>query len=986
MSRPKKSRSDTAPPAQLAARVDAPIAGLPSTSAAVPAWEPSRVETPVDSPAPPPTSPTTEATPSMAQFLDIKTANPDSILWYRMGDFYELFFDDAVVASQALGIVLTKRGKHLGQDIPMCGVPIHRADDYLQKLIRLGYRVAVCEQLEDPAEARKRGSKAVVKRDVVRLVTPGTLTEESLLDAKSRNFLTALFVAPGSASGPASAGAAGVPATATVALASLDISTGEFEIGEVSGGDLPGELIRLSPGEVVLPDHLAGAKDLAGWLKLAGAAMTPQAAASFDSLSGEHLLKARLGVSDLDGVGHISRPALAAVAALLKYVDLTQIGRSGIVRRPRLTGGAILVIDAATRSSLELVKTASGDRTNSLVGALDRTVTSAGARELANRIASPLADVRAINARLDAVQFLTTEDAVRDRLRDCLRQAADISRAVARLAFGRGGPRDLAAVRDGLAAAADCAQILARKSEPIGLPHELSSLMQALGGVPPALPQALASSLVEDPPHLRRDGGFVRAGARTELDQARALRDESRQIIANLEAQYVADTGVKSLKIRHNNILGYYIEVTALNAGPLQKPPHDATFRHRQSMANAMRFSTSELSRIEGEIAAAAERALGIEQEVFSELATAIASQEHALGDVARALAEIDCLASLAEVAREQNYVRPVVDHSHAFEIRGGRHPVVEQALDKSRSGAFIENDCILGRAPAPSPAAADEIARPPGFDEASDARIWLVTGPNMAGKSTFLRQNALMALMAQAGSFVPARHAHIGAVDRLFSRVGASDDLARGRSTFMVEMVETAAILNQSTNRSLVILDEIGRGTATFDGLSIAWATVEYLHDTAGCRALFATHYHEMTALAGRLKGVANVTMDVKDWQDEIVFLHKVKPGAADRSYGIQVAKLAGLPAPVIARAREVLVLLEKADRKRGGGVAALDELPLFAAALPAGFVPSGPAAPAKPSPVEDALAAINPDELTPKAALEQLYRLKGLAKTKPA
>jgi len=921
-----------------------------------------------------------EATPSMAQFLEIKTANPDSILWYRMGDFYELFFDDAVIASAVLGIVLTKRGKHLGQDIPMCGVPIHRADDYLQKLIKKGYRVAVCEQMEDPAEAKKRGSKSVVRRDVVRIVTPGTITEDALLDTKARNYLTALFVAPGANQHAPNAGQ--LAPDATIALASLDISTGEFEVGEIAGADLPGELIRLSPSEIILADAPFADKTLRRWIDLAGAAATPAPNASFDSRSGEHLLKARLGISDLAGIGTFSRAQLSAIGALLKYVDLTQLGRTPVVRPPKMTGaGTILVIDAATRSSLELVRTAAGERANSLLGAIDRTVTGAGSRELAARLASPLADVRAINARLDAVTYLARDDAARDALRSGLSLAPDIARGVTRLAFGRGGPRDLGCVRDGLQAASACAKILSTSREPMGLPGDLNAVLDALGSVSPELIAALETHLADDLPHLRRDGNFVRLGARADLDDARRLRDDSRQVMAALEAKYVNDTGVKSLKVRHNNILGFYIEVTALNAGPLQAAPHNETFRHRQSMANAMRFTTTELIDIEGRIAAAADRALGLEQEVFNDLATAIARQERPLLDIARALAELDCIASLAEVAREQGYVRPVIDNSSAFAILGGRHPVVEQALDTTKSGAFIENDCILGRPPASSLSPGMDDPGPSTNAGDPDARIWLMTGPNMAGKSTFLRQNALIALLAQIGSYVPARAAHIGVIDRLFSRVGASDDLARGRSTFMVEMVETAAILNQATERSLVVLDEIGRGTATFDGLSIAWATVEYLHDRAKCRALFATHYHELTALAGRLNGVANHTMEVKDWQDEIVFLHKVKPGAAEASYGIQVAKLAGLPKPVIDRARQVLALLEKNDRRRGAGPAApLDDLPLFAAARPKGQTASDQG----PSPAELALAALNPDDLTPKAALDALYRLKALQQAK--
>jgi DNA mismatch repair protein MutS len=911
----------------------------------------------VDAVASPP--PAIEATPSMAQFLEIKAANPDSLLWYRMGDFYELFFDDAVVASAALGIVLTKRGRHQGAEIPMCGVPIHRADEYLQRLIRQGYRVAVCEQLEDPAEAKKRGSKSVVKRDVVRLVTPGTLTEDTLLDAKSRNYLTALFRAP---AGEADA----LHASSLYALASLDISTGEMETGEVTGPDLPGELVRLSPSEIVATDSVLADQELKRWIGLTGAATTPVPSASFDSLSGERGLKSQLGVSELGGFGTFSRAELSAVGALLRYIDLTQIGKRPVIRPPKQSGaGGVLVIDAASRASLELTRSSAGEKAGSLLAAIDRTVTAAGARELSQRLASPLRDVSMIERRLDAVSFLLQDASLRDLLRERLRGAPDIARAVTRLAFGRGGPRDLGALRDGLAAASNCASLLDRSTAGMGLPLELGRVSRDLSAADPNLGAALDAALADDLPHLKRDGGFVKAGYRDGLDAARQLKDDSRKFIATLEAKYIEQTGIKTLKIRHNNILGYFIEVTALNAKALTTPPLNDVFRHRQSMANAMRFTTVELSEIEGRIASAGERALAFEEDVFQELTASVSRNEQALSAVASALAEIDHLSALAELAATENYVRPDITETGGFEIRGGRHPVVEQALRQSRSGAFIENDCVLGL----------DNAKPAGSDEETTARIWLVTGPNMAGKSTFLRQNALFVVLAQMGSFVPARSARFGVVDRLFSRVGASDDLARGRSTFMVEMVETAGILNQATERSLVILDEIGRGTATFDGLSIAWATVEYLHDVAKCRALFATHYHEMTALAGRLKDVGNVTMDVKEWQDEIVFLHKVRPGAADRSYGIQVAKLAGLPHAVIDRARQVLDLLEKNDRRATGAERPLDDLPLFAAARP-----KSAASQAAPSAVEIELAKLNPDELTPRAALEALYALKRL------
>ncbi len=898
----------------------------------------------------------------MAQFLEIKAANPDSLLWYRMGDFYELFFDDAVIASAALGIVLTKRGKHLGQDIPMCGVPVHRADEYLQRLIRAGHRVAVAEQLEDPADARKRGSKAVVRRDVVRLVTPGTLTEDALLDAKAHNYLTALFLAPG-------AGAAGKgPAEATLALASLDISTGEFEVGEVAGADLPGELARLSPSEVILSDALFGDAWIKRWVEAAGAAATPVPTAYFDSLAGEASLKQRLKVAELGGFGAFTRPELAAVGALLKYVELTQIGRKPVLRAPRKSGSdALLLIDAASRASLELMRSTAGEKQGSLLGAIDRTVTGAGARELAARLASPLRDPKQIEARLDAVGFLIDQELLRRDLRDCLRFAPDLARAVSRLAFARGSPRDLSAVRDALATAAKVSDLLSSDGDGMGLPAELSRIAGRLRAVSDDLYVALAAALVDDPPHLRRDGGFVREGFRPELDEARRLKEDSRGVMAGLEAKYVERTGVKSLKVRHNNILGFYIEVTQANAKPLLEGKLAGEFRHRQTMANAVRFSTPALAETEGRIASATERALSLEQEVFTELAEAVQAEERGLGEIAAALAELDATAGLAELARNEGYTRPLVDDSEAFEIRGGRHPVVEQALAAAKAGPFIENDCVLERT---------EAGGEDGY-----GRIWLVTGPNMAGKSTFLRQNALIAVLAQMGSYVPARSATIGAVDRLFSRVGASDDLARGRSTFMVEMVETAAILNQASRRSLVILDEIGRGTATFDGLSIAWATVEFLHEAVGARTLFATHYHELTALGRRLAEVANVTMDVREWHDEIVFLHKVKPGAADRSYGIQVAKLAGLPAPVLSRAREVLALLEKSDGRKNARNDTLDELPLFAVTRG-----QGPAAPASgPSAVEKAVDELNPDDMSPRSALDALYRLKTLRRENP-
>lgn len=883
------------------------------------------------------------ATPMIAQYLEIKAANADCLLFYRMGDFYELFFDDSEIASRALGIALTKRGKHQGEDIPMCGVPVHAADDYLQRLIALGHRVAVCEQIEDPAEAKKRGPKAVVRRDVVRLVTPGTLTEESLLDARAHNFLTALFRAP--ADGGAS----------HYALASLDISTGELLTATVPAGDLPGELARLGPREVLVGDDQAGDAALRATIEEAGAAITPIPRAHFESGRGERALKAKLGVSALDAFGEFSRSELASLAGLFTYVEITQVGRAPLLRPPRKEeSGSLLIIDAATRANLELSRANQGGRAGSLLAAIDRTVTAAGARELAARLNSPLTDAAAINARLDAVSYLSGEPRLRRALREALRGAPDLSRALGRLALQRGGPRDLGAVRTAIGAAKALSATLLAAGGALGLPRQLDDVVASLTGVPPGIEDALAAALAEELPLLKRDGGFVRDGYDGDLDGHRALRDKSRQVIAGLQASYAEATGIRTLKVRHNNVLGYFVEVTATNAGALAKPPHAGTFVHRQTLANVMRFATIELADLEARITTAADRALALELDIFARLSDLVLAEQASLSAASEALAALDHYAGLAELAVERAYVRPKIDASLVFAIEDGRHPTVEQNLGKGDAASFVGNDCNLGT------------------EDGDGTRILVVTGPNMAGKSTFLRQNALIVVLAQLGSFVPARSAHIGVVDRLFSRVGAADDLARGRSTFMVEMVETASILNQATTRSFVVLDEIGRGTATFDGLSIAWASLEYLHEVNRARVLFATHYHELTALADRLPHAANATVEVKEWKDEIVFLYRVVPGAADRSYGIHVAKLAGLPAPVLARANEVLSELEKADgRPKPTDLA--DDLPLFSAAKAA-----KPAA--APSPLEAELDALRPDAMTPREALETLYRIKAL------
>lgn len=867
-------------------------------------------------------------TPMMAQYLEIKAQYPDALLFYRMGDFYEMFFDDAVGAAEALDIALTKRGKHLDQDIPMCGVPVHAAEGYLLTLIRKGFRVAVCEQLEDPAEAKKRGSKAVVKRDVVRLVTPGTLTEDSLLDARRHNFLAAFSTVRDGA-----------------ALAWVDISTGAFSVISCDLARLGPELARLSPKEVLFAD---GAEP-ALWeiAKDAGAAVSELGRAAFDSTNGEKRLCSLYNVASLDAFGSFDRAEISALAAVVEYLEITQKGNLPLLRPPvKEAVRSAMQIDAATRKSLELTHAMNGGRAGSLLGAIDATVTAAGARLLERRISAPSCNLDLIRERQEAVSYFVTRAPLRSDLRDLLKRTHDMDRALSRLALDRAGPRDMAAIRNTLAQAIEIKQLLANVIES----DALSRATDDLTGHDTLL-DLLESALIAEPPLLARDGGFIAPGYDADLDEARTLRDEGRSVIAAMQAEYIALTGIQSLKIKHNNVLGYFIETTATHAEKMLAPPLSDTFIHRQTTANQVRFTTVTLSETETKILNAGGRALEIEKRLYRQIADQILAEAANISAVARALAEIDLAAALATLAHQNDWCRPTLDDSRDFQVVGGRHPVVEQALRRENK-PFIANDCSL-----------------------TDHPIWLLTGPNMAGKSTFLRQNALFAILAQIGAYLPAKEAHIGIVSQVFSRVGASDDLARGRSTFMVEMVETAAILNQADDRALVILDEIGRGTATYDGLSIAWATLEHLHEINRCRALFATHYHEMSGLAEKLDGVDNATVAVKEWEGDVIFLHEVRKGTADRSYGVQVARLAGLPQSVVNRARIVLDALEKGEREGGTARKALiDDLPLFAATPPV------PVAPSKSSDVEERLKDVLPDTLSPREALDLIYELKDL------
>ncbi len=903
--------------------------------------------TDADPPVTPPSGDAPIVTPMMAQYLAIKEANEGFLLFYRMGDFYEMFFDDAVKAAPVLNIALTKRGRHGGDDIPMAGVPVRSHETYLHKLIEKGFKVAICEQTEDPAEAKKRGAKSVVARDVVRRVTRGTLTEDSLLDSRRYNYLAAVSEAAGE-----------------FGLAWVDISTGALYVETLEEIGLAAALARLAPNELLLPERLTAREALFELWAEFREALTPLPAVKFDRANGERRLTKAFRVESMDAFGQFSRAEIAAAGALVDYLELTQVDRLPRLDPPRrFSGGDAMEIDAATRRNLELTETLGGDRPGSLLATIDHSVTGAGARLLAAWLSAPLTDAGAIAARQDAVGFLMSESSVRADVRERLQRCPDLARALQRLALERGGPRDLAAIREAVRAGSVVKILVGEASGDLSArkPEMLAKGIAGLGDFGP-LVERLDRALQPELPPSARDGGYIAPGYSSELDELRALRDDSRRHIAALQKRYADETGVANLKVKHNNVLGYFVEVGQNQAARVQE---NEQFVHRQSMANAIRFTTVELSDLEARILQAADRSLALELSLFDDLTGEIMARAQDFARAANSLALIDVFAGLAELAARQDYVRPQVDHSLAFEIEAGRHPVVETVLQRENK-SFVANDCNLTA------------------DREPAERLWLITGPNMAGKSTFLRQNALIAILAQIGGFVPARRAHIGVVDRLFSRVGAADDLARGRSTFMVEMVETAAILNQAGPKSLVILDEIGRGTATFDGLSIAWSVMEHLHDQNRCRGLFATHYHELTMLAGRLDGLHLATMRIREWQDSVVFLHEVASGTADRSYGIHVGRLAGLPHAVVTRADEVLKLLEEGDQ--GSAVRRLvEDLPLFAAAAPkrppVAKASTPPPEPPAPPALVNALAGVDPDSLTPREALDVVYRLKRLA-----
>ena len=875
---------------------------------------------------------TPKTTPMMEQFLSIKNEHSDCILFYRMGDFYELFFDDAIKASATLDITLTKRGTYDGADIPMCGVPVHASETYLLRLIKKGYRVAVCEQMEDPLEAKKRGAKSVVKRAVVRIVTPGTITEDTILDSKSHNYLCAVTDVRGQ-----------------IAIAWADISTGEFNVQPVNQDSVSAVFARIAPKEILVPQKMLSSDTLLEVWGEYKSALIPLPDARFDSMNAEKRLQDIFAVGALDSFGDFTKADVSASGVLIDYIEITQVGKLPLIQPPKkIIASGYMEIDSATRKSLELTATMNGGRKDSLLDTIDRTMTGAGARLLSAYLSSPLNVVSEIESRLSAVSTFVNDSALRDTVRTTLKNIPDLDRALTRLSLGRGSPRDVASIKIGLGKTG---------SVKTALNSVECRLLKQTGmnlGLHDVLVETLDSALEEDLPVNIRDGGVIRKGYAPELDKIRLLRDESRRVMAGLEMKYRALSGVDSLKIKHNNVLQYFIEVTARHADKMT----DESFIHRQTMKGAIRFTTTELSEVSRDILEAKDKALAMEEDIFKSLVGQVLDNGNAISLCASSFAQIDVYSALGQQAVEANWTCPEVNDSLDFEIKGGRHPVVEKALKKNDGEVFNANDCIL---------------------QGTDAgKMWLLTGPNMAGKSTFLRQNALIAILVQMGSFVPAEYCKIGIVDRVFSRVGASDDLARGRSTFMVEMVETATILNQATEKSLVVLDEIGRGTATYDGLSIAWACVEHLCEKNRCRGLFATHYHELNALTDTIKILKSYSMAVKEWEGKVIFLHSVNRGHAQGSYGIYVARLAGLPNSALKRAEDVLSRLESGQQGTMPIKDIVADLPLFS------VMEQQPIESIATSEVENTLKAVNVDDMAPRDALDLVYRLRAMLDSK--
>ncbi len=862
---------------------------------------------------------TPSITPMMSQFLKIKSQYTDALLFYRMGDFYELFFKDAEIAAAALNITLTKRGKHNGQDIPMCGVPFHSSENYLLNLIRKGHKVAVCEQLEKPEEAKKRGYKAVVKRDVVRLITPGTLTEERLLTDTQNNFLLACK-----------------KIESQYGVAWTDISTGEFYCSSVNENSLLSLINRILPSEIVISEDI---QEIINKFHFnTDVVISPLPPQNFDAKIGQRRLESFFNIKSLEVFGDFKKSEIGAMSGLLSYLEITQCTKKFPLTPPiKEAETKYLKIDASSRQSLEITKALNGQTNGSLLGSINQTVTSGGARLLQERLNCPSTSVKEIIKRQDLVSFFVLNHSIMTKCRDILKQTPDMQRSLSRLGLDRGTAKDLGTIRNCLRTI-DKIQSLMTDCE---IPVLLEAFVKRLEGFDELL-QSLTSALIENSSATEKGEYIICSEYDESLKEFRRLKHEAQDLIFDLQARYVNITNINSLKIKYNNVLGYFVETPISYSTKMSSDSFSETFIHRQTTTNCIRFSTIELSNMASNILNAQERTEEIEQNILRQLKDSIIIKSRELNSAAIALSEFDFYSSLSFQSISAEWNKPIVDNSKTFNITAGRHPVIELVLRNNGSDNFVSNDCNL------SP---------------NCKSMMLLTGPNMAGKSTYLRQNALITILAQIGSYVPAKEAHIGVVDQIFSRVGASDDLSKGNSTFMVEMIETASILKNATASTLIIMDEIGRGTSTYDGLSIAWASLEYIHNEIKCRTLFATHYHELTKLQNEMPNIKNATIAIREWNEEVIFLHQVKFGTAIRSYGIQVAKLAGLPNTVTERATAILKALEH-DRDNSDVSYFSDNT----------IENSSKSKNIESYKIFDMLLSLNTDEITPKQALAML------------
>ncbi|MEL0232272.1 MAG: DNA mismatch repair protein MutS [Hyphomicrobiales bacterium] len=864
-------------------------------------------------------------TPMMAQYSNIKSLYPDHLLFYQMGDFYEMFFEDAIDAAPVLGITLTKRGYQNGEEIPMCGIPISAVNQYIPKLINNGQKVAICEQSK---ENTTQNNKKIVERKITRIITSGTLTDDNLLNSKNNNFLLSIY-----------------DNKQNIGLSWCDISTGEIFFSTTERKNLSNEICTINPKEILVQKDSSALIDKERDYKI-----TEIDSRNFQLNICERLIREQYQLSQLDGFGINSPEQISAIGSLLGYIELTQIDKRPLLQRPKnRTDIDYMLIDEATQNSLEILINNRGKKQGSLLNSLDKTITSAGGRKLCQRVIRPSTSVDEINLRLADIEFSIKNKTFSEKVRNLLKEFPDITRPLLRLSLGRSSPRDMGSIRSGLG----IVKLFNNLNDPDtehNVPPRITNQLKIIQGESKKnLFTTLNNALNENLPNSITDGNIFRDGYSEELDKLRMLKNNTTRFILELQEKYTLETNIKALKIKYNNFLGYFIECPSSNAPLIEELVRENSFIHRQTLKNQIRFTTAELNELQTKIIESSQKIYELEENYFNDLSKVIIENSESINLISDAIAEIDITMSFAKLATERGYCKPIVNDSKKFIVEKGRHITVEESLLTDKNQKFIANDCTM--------------------DE--NKNVQLITGPNMAGKSTYLRQNALIAIIAQIGSFVPAKSAEIGIIDKIFSRVGASDDLAAGRSTFMVEMVETSIILNQATSRSFVIIDEIGRGTATFDGLAIAWATLEFLAKENNCRTIFATHFHELTNLTLELKNIQNMAMQISEEAGEIIFLHEIKTGIVDKSYGIQVSKLAGLPISVTQKAEIILKELESQNY-----LSRKDQLSLFAENKHKEKYTKDQ--------LKEELLKINIEDTTPIEAFNILLKLKDIANEK--